>query len=93
MEKKKSTGHVLFTFILYPQTTDSQSLIYVQRVNDKERKKKQPKTPKSKCSKVLLQSRPFSLQYTPNNLCSYLMHLMDDFLAYHIYDRKANFLL
>ena len=35
--------HVLFIFILYPQNTDSQSLTYLQRVNDKE--KKQQKTP------------------------------------------------
>ena len=64
--------HVLFIFILYPQKTDSQSLTYLQRMHDKEKKKtKKPQTPKSKCSKVLSQSRPFCLQYTPNNLRSY----------------------
>ena len=38
--------HVLFIFILYPQNTDSQSLTYLQRVNDKEKKTtKNPKHP------------------------------------------------
>ena len=63
MEKKKSTDHVLFIFIVYPQTTDSQSLIYVQRVNDKERKKTNPKHPNRNVLKYYC-----NLDHFPSNI-------------------------
>lgn len=71
----KSRDHVLFIFILHLQNTDSQHSAFVELVKVREwpkNKTKTPKKPKPKSKyKVLLQSRPYSFEYTPNKLYSY----------------------